>query len=125
MTVYTTQIATALRLIEAKGTELTITKPGTDGGFNEPPGPPTPYTAKCVVLPASKGTVEAFDNRFDGTTLIETSLRSLLIAASGLDEAPEPGHTVSYEGASWHLIGATSLSPDGEPIIYRASMRRG
>lgn len=125
MTVYTAQIATALRLIEAKGTELTITKPGTSGGFNQPPGAGTAYTAKCVILPASSDSVRAFDNQFSDGTLIEQNLRKLLIAASGLTQTPEAGHTVSHDGATWSLIGVTPLAPDGTAIIYKAVMMVG
>lgn len=80
----------------------------------------------AVVLPASKGTIEAFDQRVEGGTLIESNLRALIIAAQGMERAPAPQDLVVFaDGSVWTLLGCTSLDPDATtPIIYRGTVKR-
>lgn len=81
-----------------------------------------PMTA--IVLPASKGTIEAFDNKLVGGTLIESNIRALKIAAKGLLWPPGPGCVVEHEGQDWQMLGATPSNPAGTPLIYSASIMR-
>jgi len=78
----------------------------------------------AVVLPASKGTVEAFDNKLVGGTLIESNIRALKIAAAGLLWPPGPGCVIEYDGQDWQMLGATPASPAGTPLVYAASIMR-
>jgi len=81
------------------------------------------FTGTAAILPASQGTVQAFDVRFQSGTLIESTLRALLIAAHGMEHAPEPGDTVTFpDGKVGSLLGCTPLNPDGaNPIIYQGT----
>lgn len=81
------------------------------------------FTGIAVILPASQGTVQAFDVRFEGGTLIESRLRSLLIAAHGMTHEPAPGDKVTFpDGRVGSLLGCTPLNPDGmSPIIYQGT----
>lgn len=81
-------------------------------------------TVTCIILPASKGTVEAFDSKFKAGTLIESNLRALKIAAKGVEWAPGPGCIATFEGYDWTMIGMTPSSPAGTDIVYSASVMR-
>lgn len=89
---------------------------GYDGGDIE-------FTGIAVILPASQGTVQAFDIRFEGGTLIESRLRALLIAAHGMTHEPAPGDKVTFpDGRVGTMLGCTPLNPDGaNPIIYQGT----
>lgn len=84
------------------------------------------WTGIAVILPASKGTIEAFDQSFESGTLIESNLRALIIAAQGMERAPAPQDSVTFDdGSVWTLLGCTSLDPDATtPIIYRGTVKR-
>ncbi|WP_237133807.1 hypothetical protein [Pseudohongiella sp. O18] len=81
-------------------------------------------TVDAIPLPASKGTVEAFDQRFVGGTLIETNLRALKIAGQNLQWPPEPLQTVTLEGAAWEVIGVTKSTLDNDNLVYSLTIRR-
>lgn len=83
------------------------------------------FGGTAVVLPASQGTVQAFDVRIEAGTLIESTLRALLIAAHGMERAPRPGDTVEFpDGLVGSLIGCTPLNPDAaNPIIYQGTVK--
>ena len=117
-----------LEQIEQFGQILDLTRmttgtvdPVTD---TETGGGPETQPIKCLVLPASKGTIEAFDNRVVSDTLIETNLRALKIVAKGLLWAPSPGNTVMFEGSVWSVLGVTPISPAGIPLLYTATVQR-
>lgn len=118
----------ALDLIAEFGQEL-ILKRVTGEVYDPVTGTTTPgitetQAVRAVVLPASKGTVEAFDQKFVNGTLIETNLHALKIAAKGLAWPPAPGNTVTLEGFEWTLIGATASNPAGTPLVYSTSIMR-
>lgn len=118
----------ALEMLAEFGQQLTL-KRVTGGTYDPATGTDTPGTTEtqtitAVVLPASNGTIEAFDNKFEGGTLIESNLRALKIAAKGLTWAPAPGCVVTLDGHDWAMIGATSSNPAGTPLVYSASIRR-
>jgi len=115
--------ATAKRLITGKGQSITITRttPGTydpaTGGLSA--GLTTSQTVYAGISPASGGTVQAFDIKYEQETLIMTNLRSVIISAEGITFAPAPGDVVTnLESASWTIIGVTPQSAQGSPIIY-------
>jgi len=125
---YDRMASTALRLIEQFGQTITL-RDETPGGYDPTTGVTTDpvlrdQTVQAVVLPASKGTVEAFDNRFIDGTLIESNLRALKIAAEGLAWAPKPGCVAVFGGEVWTLLGVTSSAPDGTALVYSATVRR-
>lgn len=125
---YTGLQSTALNLITEFGIPLTLRRkvPGTYDPVLDTDGAATEITQeiRCVVLPASKGTIEAFDNRLVGDTLIETKLRALKIAAKGLTFVPAAGDTLEHEGSTWTLLGCTPSSPAGIPLVYNAAMQK-
>lgn len=79
----------------------------------------TGFNLTAVVLPASKGTVEAFDIRLT-EELIQGNLRFVIAASKGALFTPNGADILSYQGKYWLLMGCTPLDPDGSgPIIFK------
>lgn len=91
---------------------------GTSGGTTET------QDATVVILPASNGTVQAFDIRYENGTLIEQNLRALTIAAKDLAWVPVAGDKATFDGSDWTFIGCTPVNPAGTPIVYKAAVKR-
>lgn len=131
---YAKSQATADRLIAKFGREITIKRSVPGAGPAHNPGAHTwiTYKAKAAVLPASKGTIEAFDNRIEGGTLIEEKLRYILMSAKLTrvsEEGPdtiEPKSTdvLSFDGGDWVVLGCTPLNPAGVPVYYPMGVRK-
>jgi hypothetical protein len=84
-------------------------------------------TANAIVLPASKGTIEAFDNRREALSLAGKRLRYLKIAAKRMTFEPMPGDEVCFDETSddvsfdpvrWQVLGCTPVNPNGTPLVY-------
>ncbi len=75
--------------------------------------------ATVVILPASNGTVQAFDIRYENGTLIEQNLRALTIAAKDLAWVPIAGDKATFDGSDWTFIGCTPVNPAGTPVSTR------
>ncbi|MFA5595938.1 MAG: hypothetical protein WDA26_00045 [Pusillimonas sp.] len=111
-----------------RAAELTFSRSG-QGEYNpetgEVEGGEITFAGTAVVLPASQGTVEAFDVRFERGTLIESTLRALLIAAHGMEHMPQPGDKVTFpDGSFGTMLGCTPLNPDGaNPVIYQGTVK--
>tara|TARA_R110001632_G_scaffold171075_1_gene290248 strand:- start:502 stop:903 length:402 start_codon:yes stop_codon:yes gene_type:complete len=80
--------------------------------------------ATLVSLPASQGTVEAFDNRTK-EALIQGKLRFFIVAAKNLSFLPLPGDYISFESALWEIMGSTPLNPAGTALIFRVGAQLG
>lgn len=78
--------------------------------------------AYCLVFPASKGTIQGFDNLTDASVLEKR--RFLLMAAHGLKFEPESGTEIDFDGHTWVVMGYTSLNIDGTPILHRVGVQR-
>lgn len=133
--------------LAAKGTTITIVRPGDSTGWTRgfdaltgeyywedsegtivtaDPAIPTEYHAAALVMPASAGAIQAFDIRFEGGTMVESNLRSLMIEAADLEITPKPGDTVKFGGETWTLLGNTPLMPDGKTVVYhQCTAKRG
>lgn len=128
MTFYANMAEVALAKVTQFGREITVTRYGSS---NSDPAAGTvdksveaTGTLKVLILPASKGTVEAFDNRLQGGTLIEEKLRYLLAAAKGAPFEPRSLDEVSFDGIKWKVLGCTPLSPAGTPLLYKMGVMR-
>ncbi|WP_236175345.1 hypothetical protein [Pseudomonas pseudonitroreducens] len=80
--------------------------------------------ATVVILPASNGTVQAFDIRYENGTLIEQNLRALTIAAKDLTWVPIAGDKAIFDGSDWTFIGCTPVNPAGTPVVHKAAVKR-
>lgn len=124
----------AQELLEEFGREIIITRnlPGTGPPHN--PGAPIPasWRAFAAVLPASKGTIEAFDNRLEGGTLIDEKLRYVLMSpklirtsATGPDTIePQSLDVLTFDGHDWTVLGCTPLNPAGVPVLFPMGVKR-
>ena len=118
MSRFASQIATADRLIKKNGRTFTIYR--KTGALDAVAGTfasgETSGTISAVTLPASKGTIEAFDDATNAD-LVPTNVRFFLASAKGF--APRDNDEVLLDGARWRIAGVTTLAPNGEAIIYK------
>lgn len=125
---YAAIAASALASLTKYGRSATLRRI-TEGTYNPATGATaaattTDQTVTVAVLPASKGTVEAFDERFMSGTLVGKSLRSVLMGASGLTFDPAAGDKLILGSDTWHVIGATPLEPAGTAVLWRMGIQK-
>lgn len=94
-----------------------------------PQGYGTAFDVTAVVLPASKGTIEAFDNRLERGTLIEENLRYIIVSpllpgGGVLNQAPKSLDKFTFDGEGWVILGCTPLNPGGIPVYYPCGCKR-
>jgi len=82
----------------------------------------TEQTATVVNLPASSGTVQAFDNRYK-EDFKRGKIRFFYVAAKGLAFTPEPGDTFILDDKVFDVAGTTPLNPAGTPVLYTMAGR--
>lgn len=130
---YAAAAASALELIQEFGQSVTMTRTsaGTfDPGAGSISGATTQtQTVVVVSLPASGGTVQAFDDRLR-QELIAGRLRFFYMAptladGSALTFVPKPGDLLTFEGKKWELAGSTPLNPAGTPVLYNIAAAEG
>ncbi len=85
-------------------------------------------TLKVAILPASGGTLEAFDVRFMSNIQDSTNVRFGICAArqsngNAVLFEPAPGDKAFFEGRSWDVMGNTPLNVDGTPVIFSVGFR--
>lgn len=124
-------------LLKEFGRGITISR--AMAGTSDPatpwiPGEPTiaVYTVAAVVLPASKGTIEAFDNRLENGTLIDERLRYVLMSplmtrtsvAGPATIEPQSLDVLTFDGHDWTVLGCTPLNPAGVPVLFPMGVKR-
>lgn len=75
-------------------------------------------TLRAAVLPASQGTIQAFDVRFMDNIDASQNLRFAVISTVGHTFVPEPGDTAEFDNSKWRVLGNTPLNVDGTPVIF-------
>lgn len=120
--------ATALRLITKFGQTGTLTRhtAGTGGRPWEPVGDTVDvYEVRIAALPASKGTIEAFDIRLDDNLVMQNvrfaymAVQMKHISGSGADSiTPKPTDVLEFNGEKVTILGTTPLNPAGTPVYY-------
>ena len=123
---YAALASTALASIKEAGFKLPIKR--VSGTFDPVEGEVTASSLlsgelDAVTLPASAGTVQAFDNR-PLDDLIRGKLRFFIAAASSAPFVPQANDIITFEGETWTIMGCTPLAPAGTPLIYRFGARR-
>jgi len=118
---------TADRLIKQFGFKLPVLKPVYE--FDPVSGLNTVVsiqvsTNNSVSLPASSGTVQAFDNKFK-EDLKKGKIRFLYISSKELSFEIEAGDLVIFENRLWHIAGATPLNPAGVSVYNTVGIRDG
>lgn len=122
MSKYSPQIALALRLIAAKGQRMTLTRLSfVEYNPLAPNANLLTIEDQCpvngVVLPASQGTIEAFDNRILDDPMQRRSFRFCILAAAGLTFEPRAQDVLLTTEGPWRILGATPLNPAGDGAI--------
>lgn len=127
MDFYTNMAGTAYRLLAKFGRDLVIDRPG--GSYDPVAGDYTaaaangPHSFKGVVLPASKGTSDAFDNRImEGVEL--SRVRFVVAEALSIPFEPQKGDEVTIGNHKYLVKGATPINPAGQPIVYKMGCTR-
>jgi hypothetical protein len=122
---YIQQAATAQRLLGLKGQVMDLFRLKFDVSYDplmpEVATPEVLGTCKVtgVNLPASQGTIEAFDNRILQDPALRKSFRFFILAGQGLELRPQANDILKTPEGYCRVLGATPLAPDGgEPIIY-------
>ena len=121
---------TSARLIGDNGQSLVITRE-TGGTYSTTTasvsGATTEsYTGSFVVLQASKGTIQGFDEIF-GDNLSSVSRRYLLMApakanGAALDFLPQAGASISLDGKDWNVAGYGQVNTNGTPVLYKVGV---
>tara|TARA_R110001606_G_scaffold95625_2_gene211586 strand:+ start:287 stop:688 length:402 start_codon:yes stop_codon:yes gene_type:complete len=124
---YTAAETTAARLIDKFGETVNLLR--YDATYDPVTGQTSSEVsqiteATLVSLPASQGTVEAFDNRTK-EAFIKGKLRFFIVAAKNLSFLPLPGDYISFESALWEIMGSTPLNPAGTALIFRVGAQLG
>jgi hypothetical protein len=72
------------------------------------------------ILPASGGTVEAFDNRRESDALKGVELRYVKLAACDLPSTtPRQGDLLQFSGKNWYVLGCTPVDVVGSvSLVY-------
>lgn len=118
---------TALRLINQFGVTLPLLRFAKS--FNPVTGADTITSitlvnSTCVNLPATNGTIQAFDNK-TVEELKKGKNRFFYMAAKGLPIQPDSDDYLIYEGKFWRIAGTTPLNPAGIPILYNVGCMDG
>lgn len=123
---YTGLQSTAYDLIERFGQAVTITRKNTTE--NPVSGAQTVIadtteSFKAINPPASKGTIEAFDNRLIGMAAeIGKSVRFFILAAKSCSLIPSANDTLTDVDSSIYIVlGCTPIAPAGtsSKICYK------
>lgn len=80
-------------------------------------------TIDAINLPASKGTLEAFDNRYY-EDMVAGKVRFFKVASETATFEPEQGDIAVIDGEQWECLGSTPVNPAGVAIVYNVGFMR-
>lgn len=112
---------TALALIKDAGAEYAISRtPSTVTAATGAvvSGEPTTGTVWAVKLPASQGTIQAFDIRIEDNSLVGRELRFLKVAALGAPFIPRKGDVITMDDGDWEALGCTPICPADVALVF-------
>jgi len=116
MTIYARQIATALRMIRAKGVAVafTYTTPGIYSPTTDT------YTGAATITVAGYAVrVEGEPQKYRALDLVESQAPTLLFAPTTTGTLPEQGYKVTWSGKEYVVRDVDPVSPDTTNIIAR------
>lgn len=125
MSNYAPQVQAAYAALKAAGQTVRLFRLGFPTAY-DPVNPTTSLKAvqqttsgAAVVLPASNGTIEAFDNRLKDDPTVKQRFRFVILAGKGLSFIPEAGDVLETAEGFYRVLGSTPLNPNGaQAILY-------
>jgi hypothetical protein len=112
----------AARQTSSKGREITIKhySPVSDkvSGKVTKGTATVSFITTAAILPASSGTVEAFDNRLENGSLANREVRYVLAAALGATFVPASLDEIEFDSEVWEVLGCTPLNPGGIDVTF-------
>lgn len=78
----------------------------------------------AVILPASQGTLEAFDVRFMSGVMDDLNVRFCIMSAKDSTFTPAPKDVADYYDGEWQVMGCTPLNVNGTAVIYSVGLRK-
>jgi hypothetical protein len=119
---------TAYRLVSRFGTLVTVAR--SNSTTNPVTGavtvlPPTTGEFYAVNPPASKGTIEAFDNRLIGMAAeIGKSVRFFILEPKSSTMEPQANDTLTIDSETFNILGCTPVAPAGRAstIVYKVGV---
>lgn len=124
MSKYSAQVNSAFKLIQRKGCAVTIhrvrcTNYDPMNPDLTPAAPLSSTNGVAVLLPASNGTLEAFDDRLGDDPNARRNFRFMILAGKNLAFKPEADDVILLPEGLARILGVTPLNPDGDAdIIY-------
>ncbi|MFP5338326.1 MAG: hypothetical protein ACLGIW_07520 [Gammaproteobacteria bacterium] len=121
---YDRMAATALRLIEQFGQEITM-RDTVPGEYDPVTGGSTPETT--VDQPAQAilqdYALQQAGMSYAEGTVIRQGDKKILVAAQGLTP-PQLTTTVLADGVTWTIVNIKEINPAGTPLVYEIQGRR-
>lgn len=125
--------ALAYELLDEFGRDVTFVRYDKVGAVDVLEGtvervPLATQVLRVAIVPASGGTLEAFDVRFMDGINDATDVRFGICAArlangSPATFMPEPGDEATFDGRTWLVMGNTPLNVDGTPVSFSVGFR--
>ena len=78
----------------------------------------------AVILPASQGTLDAFDVRFMSDVLASTNVRFCIMSSKGSTFTPSPMDIAEYYDGEWEVMGCTPLNVEGTGLIFSVGLKQ-
>jgi len=129
MDFYVEAAADALELLKEFGTSIPITR--VSNVVNPVTGELVPTNTAgnltAVVLPAKSTGNQAVGGAMDNAiseALTKGKVRFIIAAAANAPFAPDADDVLTFEGASWRVLGCTPLAPAGTPVIFKLGAMR-
>jgi hypothetical protein len=76
----------------------------------------------AVILPAKVSNLNAVAGQLDNhvsEALTKGKVRFILAAAKGAPFAPDSDDVLTFENASWRVLGSTPLAPAGTAVLFK------
>lgn len=119
---YAATAATALRLLGQFGAAVTVTRSTRTATSDEDDATAvtTTLSATLVSVPASGGTVEAFDDRVRDLYVRGKMRFFVSTPTGGASGTPVmEGDVVPWDGESYRVNGVTNVKPDGATLLVQ------
>lgn len=116
---YSTEREDAYNDIKEAGSAIQL-KHFSPGTYN----PVTDASTATWTTDSTYGLFTGYSQYFIDGTRIKVGDRKLLVSAHGLSFTLEVGDKVIADSETWEIKDPNAVAPDGDPILYKAQIRR-